>query len=423
MTFEVIKLADLLSFSNGKISPARGSQERYEVFGANGLIGYTSAKNSEANTIVIGRVGSYCGSVHFAAKECWITDNAIKANVINDTDPYFAYYLLLFLNLNRFRAGSGQPLINQAILNSISVPNFAPNIQKNIATILKVLDLRIDLLKETNNTLEAIAQAIFKSWFVDFDPVHAKQQGVECAGIDKATADLFPSSFVQSELGLIPEGWTVTTFGDLLTHTIGGDWGSDEATDDLNEKVAVIRGTDIPDIRSSSYSRVPIRYTSQKKLMSRKLCEGDIVIEVSGGSPTQSTGRSLYISKNITNYFTHAVVPASFCRLFRPIDHNIGLLLSQHLSYIYSIGKMWEYQNQSTGIANFQTEFFLKNELIALPPKNLLKRYSDLIDLVIHKTQVNQIEILGKLRDILLPRLMSGKLNLSEIEEQLEGVA
>ena len=88
---------------------------------------------------------------------------------------------------------------------------------ERIVTILGALDDRITLLRETNATLEAIAQALFKSWFVDFDPVHAKQQGRAPEGMDEATAALFPDSFEESELGLVPKGWRGGTLGRYRT--------------------------------------------------------------------------------------------------------------------------------------------------------------------------------------------------------------
>ena len=88
---------------------------------------------------------------------------------------------------------------------TLSLPPF--DLQLSAAATLKALDDRISLLRETNTTLESIAQALFKSWFVDFDPVRAKQQGTDPQGMDAATAALFPDSFEESELGEVPKGW------------------------------------------------------------------------------------------------------------------------------------------------------------------------------------------------------------------------
>lgn len=284
--------------------------------------------------------------------------------------------------------------------------------QHEIARLLRALDDRITLLRETNATLEAIAQTIFKSWFVDFDPVRAKMEGRAPEGMDEPTAALFPDSFEELELGLVPKGWRLLPFGQLLSHTIGGDWGSEVPDEKNDTRVAIIRGTDIPDLQAGGYNRVPIRYTTGKKLLTRKIQHGDIVLEVSGGSKDQPTGRALFLTDGMLERFDCPVEPASFCRLLRPITADIGILLGQHLTYIYLQGKTWEYQNQSTGIANFQTAHFLETELVAIPPDELLSEFSAIVRPMIDRNHLTQIEQLADLRDTLLPRLISGQLRI-----------
>jgi type I restriction enzyme S subunit len=316
--------------------------------------------------------------------------------------------------------GAGASGIRGSDLVNVQVPNPPKQIQDEVAGLLGSIDDRITLLRETNTTLEAIAQALFKSWFVDFDPVHAKMQGRAPEGMDEATAALFPDSFEESELGAVPKGWKLVPFGQLLNHTIGGDWGSDVADEMNDTRVAIIRGTDIPDLQTNANSRVPVRYTSQKKLSGRKLEDGDLLLEVSGGSKDQPTGRSLYLSGALLSQFDCPVEPASFCRLLRPVDKEVGMLLAQHLTYIYAQGKTWEYQNQSTGIANFQTTHFLETELVACPPDDVLKAFAETVQPLIARTHLTQIQELASLRDTLLPRLISGQLHVHEITEVAE---
>ena len=420
--FQSTKLESLITFSNGRSSPERSDDRAFPVFGSNGLIGWADETNSPANSIVIGRVGSYCGSVHYSPSPCWVTDNAIRATAKGDNDSSFLYYLLKQLDLNNWRSGSGQPLINQATLNSIEVRVPGPSSQRLIGGFVSSLDDRITLLRETNATLEAIAQALFKSWFVDFDPVRAKAEGRQPEGMDATTAALFPDCFEESELGLLPQGWRLVPFGELLTHTIGGDWGDDAPGEKNDTRVAIIRGTDIPELQSGTANRVPVRYTSSKKLSTRKLQDGDLVLEVSGGSRDQPTGRALYITDLLLGQFDCPVEPASFCRLLRPAGANIGVLMAQQLSYIYSIGKTWEYQNQSTGIANFQTKHFLENELVVVPSPAVLAEFSAIVRPMIDRTHQSQIRELTQLRDTLLPRLISGQLRLPEAEATVEEV-
>jgi type I restriction enzyme S subunit len=288
-----------------------------------------------------------------------------------------------------------------------------------IAGILGSLSDSIRLNAQTNETLEAIARAIFKSWFVDFDPVRAKAEGREPEGMDADTAALFPSEFEECETGEIPAEWKILPFGNLLIQTIGGDWGKDEPDEKHTERVAIIRGTDMPTIRSGFVAGIPSRYTTQKKLGSRALADGDIVIEVSGGSPTQPTGRSIFITASTLARFSTPVVPASFCRLFRPRDLQTGTLLTEHLSHIYAEGKMWGYQNQSTGISNFQTKHFLEVEPVCVPSAGVLTAFHELVRPLLDRQQSEMAQILADLRDTLLPRLISGKLRVPEAEAMI----
>lgn len=318
--------------------------------------------------------------------------------------------------------------------------------QKAIAHILGSLDDKIELNRRMNETLEAMAQALFKSWFVDFDPVidNALAAGNDIPEELSAKAEvrrmkaeennssfiphnssfhhLFPSEFEHTEeMGWIPKGWKVETFGYFLADTIGGDWGKEKPDEKHTERVLIIRGTDMPDLRSGSMGSVPIRWVEKKKLTKRKLEDGDIVIEVSGGSPKQPTGRSLYMTQNIIDRLGGVSEPASFCRLFRPKSQEYGLIASQHLTYIYSQGKMWEYQNQSTGISNFQTTSFLERERIVMPDVNeILIFFLDVVRPLIDKSSDNQSIGLSNLRDTLLPQLLSGEMRIPEAEKLVE---
>lgn len=341
-----------------------------------------------------------------------------------------AQWLSYFFGLPAFKnyirgiaVGATMPSINTKILSD--VPIYFPDLatQREAALVLARVDDRITLLRETNSTLEAIAQALFKSWFVDFDPVRAKMAGRPPEGMDEATAALFPDALEETALGLVPKDWTLVPFGHLLSHTIGGDWGSDEPDEKNDTRVAIIRGTDIPDLQFGAANRVPIRYTSTKKLATRAIQDGDIVLEVSGGSKDQPTGRSLYMTDALLKNFECPVEPASFCRLFRPASKALGVLLTHHLTFIYGAGKTWEYQNQSTGIANFQTTHFLEKELVAVPNEKVIEAFASLVRPIVDRMHSAQIRDLAELRDTLLPRLIFGQLRLPESQDQLKAAA
>ncbi len=237
--------------------------------------------------------------------------------------------------------------------------------------------------------------------------------------MDPDVADLFPDRFVESELGEIPDGWEVKAFGELLEDVIGGDWGKEFPDSTNTEGIFIIRGTDLPHLRNGGIGAVPFRYTTEKKAKRRMLQDGDIVIEVSGGSLTQPTGRSFFITQDILDRFPIEVVCASFCRRFRPNGWIEGLLGSQHLDYLNSVGKMWEYQLQSTGISNFQTKRFLEEELIVWPIDCIAAEFSKLVTPIVRFITRNDSKTLREKRDALLPKLVSGEVDVGVIQRVL----
>jgi len=290
-------------------------------------------------------------------------------------------------------AGATRNALTKGMIETLVIK--APQIEEQhaIAEILGALDDRIDNLRQINTTLEAIAAALFKSRFVNFDGVP-------------------PGDMQESEVGLIPKGWRVASFEGLLEGSIGGDWGKEKPEGDEDQPVCIIRGTDFPDLKSGGKGGVPTRYTSKKKLASRILQAGDIVIEVSGGSPKQPTGRSVRITDSILARFDHPVVCASFCRRFRPKNLALGVLAACHLDALYQAGGTWKYQNQSTGISNFQTTHFLVAEKVVLPPEDIAEKFYKLISPFCERMTANESLTLAQIRDTLLPKLISGDLRI-----------
>lgn len=421
----LVKLGDLTINLDTKRKPVKEADRKpgpYPYYGASGIVDYVDDYIFDGEHLLIAEDGENLRTrqTPIAFRACgkfWVNNHAHIVVGNERASTRYLEYAVLGSDITSYLTGAVMPKLTQGNLKRIEVPCPPREIQDSIVGVLGSLDDRITLLRETNATLEAIAQAHFKSWFVDFDPVRAKMEGRAPAGMDEATAALFPDSFEETELGAVPRGWALKPFGALLAHSIGGDWGSEQPEEKNTVRVAIIRGTDIPDLQSGRDNRVPIRYTSEKKLSTRQLQDGDIVIEVSGGSKDQPTGRALYVTYDLLKRFDCPVEPASFCRLFRPVDRATGVLLGQHLRFIYDQGKTWEYQNQSTGIANFQTTHFLENELVAVPSDSVLNVFSETVRALVDRAITSQLDELSQIRDTLLPRLISGQLQLPEVAD------
>ena len=160
------KLGEIGTFGNGKVRPQK--QGDIPIYGGNGILGYCDEYNYCGETIIVGRVGAYCGSVYYENRPIWVSDNALALKPKNNYNTKFIYYLLKKYNLNEYAEGSSHPLVTQTLLNAIEII-FTDDIEKQIriAAILSSLDDKIELLHRENKTLEAMAETLFRQWFIE----------------------------------------------------------------------------------------------------------------------------------------------------------------------------------------------------------------------------------------------------------------
>lgn len=433
----IAKLGDVLEIKYGKDHKKLNDGD-IPCFGSGGIMRHVEESLYEQESILIPRKGSL-NNIYYVDRPFWTVDTLFWTKIDSDTVfPKFLFYQLKLVDFVSLNVGSAVPSLTVPVLNDLEVKLPPLPEQKAIAHILGTLDDKIELNRQMNETLEAMAQALFKSWFVDFDlvidnalaagnaiPDEFAERAEQRKTIEKKDhsdiQNLFPDEFeFTEEMGWIPKGWGVDSFGDLLDSTIGGDWGKPEQDDKHTRESVIIRGTDIPKLKIGERSEAPNRWVEEKKLKTRILRPFDIVIEISGGSPTQSTGRSIIITEQILERLGGVAEPASFCRKFSPSNKFLGLYAGIHLQKIYDDGKMWEYQNQSTGIANFQTTSFLEREQLVVPSESVLLKFYETLEPIIFKMNSNQQIELAKLRDTLLPKLMSGELRIVDAAEMVE---
>lgn len=156
-------LKKIIEFKNGKKKPS--SKGSIPIYGGNGILGYTDQNNQNGESLIIGRVGAYCGCVYSHYGKCWISDNAIVGKVNDGNDFYYCYYLLKRLNLNSRHVGSGQPLMTQEILNNIEINICDYETQRKIGKILKNIDDKVKINNKINNNLYEEAVALYKDKF------------------------------------------------------------------------------------------------------------------------------------------------------------------------------------------------------------------------------------------------------------------
>jgi type I restriction enzyme S subunit len=269
--------------------------------------------------------------------------------------------------------------------------------------MLDALDDRIALLRETNATLEAIAQAMFKSWFVDFDPVHAKQQGRAPEGMSEATAALFPDSFEESELGLVPRGWQVGTLGDIAK---------------------TVKKQLQPSALHSELHYVGLEHIPRKSLSLSDWGDAEGL-----ASAKAAFAKDDILFGKLRPYF-HKVAIAPFdgvcstdvlvCQSAKPAYYGLAAM------HLFSKTLIDYAERLSNGAKMPRVNWKdLAAYPICVPPETLAANYSEIIKPIISRMMANvhQAQTLATLRDTLLPRLISGQLRLPEAEAALEAVA
>lgn len=283
--------------------------------------------------------------------------------------------------------------------------------QKEMALILGSIDNRIQLLRETNTTLESIAQALFKSWFVDFDPVHANA-GTQAPSLPPEIQSLFPSTFVESPLGLVPEGWGVGTIGDLANVKGGFAFKGDSFCDSGVPviKIKNIVGDGTVDIEGVQY--VDIEQAEKSKKF--QLNDGDILMAMTGAT-IGKTG--IVVTGSQAPLLNQRV--AKFEPKYQEL--NNGWLIYTAFQNGFMADQILNAASGSAQ-ANISTSGIESAKLILPENPSILKVFEETVSTTFAGWIENhkQTKTLSILRDTLLPRLISGQLRLPEVEELIE---
>lgn len=318
----------------------------------------------------------------------------------------FLYYYLISesgqQSLHSILSGSAQPKFNKTDFRALSVPVPPPNEQRAIAHILGTLDDKIELNRRMNGTLETMARALFKSWFVDFDPARAKAEGRD-PGLPKPLADLFPDSFVDSELGEIPKGWGVETLSDLASLN-PESWSKETRPE-------VINYIDLSNVKRGSIDDV-VGYTQQDapSRAQRVLRSGDTIV----GTVRPGNGSYAFINADgLTGSTGFAVL--------RP--HR-----SEYAQFIYLAATSAENIEALAHLADGGAYPAVRPDVVIATPvirprDKVLARFSIFSDSLLARIAQNEREsrTLAALRDTLLPKLIFGELRVKDAERIIGG--
>lgn len=397
MSYELLNLSEIIEVKKGQYITKKDSVKGpYPVIlGGREPAYYINRFNHTGKAIVVSRSGASAGYVSFWNEPIFVTDGFLiepKESVNID----FLYYLMKshesqFIGL---QGGSAIPHVTPRTIGAVSVllPSF--EIQIKIANMLTAYDSLIENNQKQIKLLEEAAQRLYKEWFVDLR---------------------FPGYEKVKVVDGVPEGWTRKTIGDILSYDIGGGWGEEVIKENFEMPAFVIRGTDLYGLTHGDIITVPYRYHAESNLSSRELIDGDIIFEVSGGSKTEGVARSVLVRTSLLERYGQPVMCASFCKLIRLTDVNLAQYMYDTFRYLRVSGKTSEFDKKSaSSIVNYRWKDFLSQQYILQPDNEILHEYNKNAENYYFQilNHSKMIETLRNARDRLLPKLMSGELEV-----------
>ena len=340
-----------------------------------------------------------------------MTTNQACCNIVIDetkANYLYVYYWLLnsYSKLRNLASGVRKNL------NSYDIKNFEIDIkslhkQDMIASLLSVLDDKIDNNKQINAELEEMAKCIYDYWFLQFDFPDKNGKPYKSSG-----GKMVWNEVLQKE---IPIGWEIGRIDHFIKNDKGGDWGKDSEQGNYIKKVTCLRGTDFSAVSGWEELEAPERYILEKNSY-KLLADGDLIIEISGGSPTQSTGRICYINKNVLKRFDNDIITSNFCKAIELNNKEFMYWFYIFWSNLYENNVFFKYEGKTTGIKNLLFGMLCTDYKIIIPDEIVIKNFNAKVQGLFETIQNNQLENqeLIKLRDFLLPLLMNGQVTFKE---------
>ncbi|MGH8678611.1 MAG: restriction endonuclease subunit S, partial [Burkholderiales bacterium] len=356
-----------------------------------------------------GRKGAYRG-IHFSVEPCFVIDTAFYLEPRTEFDMRWAYYELLTHDINGMDSGSAIPSTSREAFYRlpVRVPVDIAE-QRAIAHILGSLDGKIELNWRMNESLEAIARALFKSWFVDFDPVRAKAEGRD-PGLPAPLAVFFPDRFQDSELGEIPKDWRIVSVRDEVQLVKGVSYRSEELADSATALVTLKSVN-----RGGGYRPDGLKPYTGEYEAEQVIVPGELVV-----AHTDVTQAAEVVGKPAL-----VLADSRFKTLVASLDLSIARPtagdLSQH--FFYLLFRTPDFQAHVYGYTNGTTVLHLSKTGVpsyrfTRPPEPLARAFTAIVRPFFDRIVQNETEsrTLAMLRDALLPKLISGELRIPDAE-------
>ncbi|MDP3358314.1 MAG: restriction endonuclease subunit S [Lutibacter sp.] len=318
--------------------------------------------------------------------------------------------------ISNYHVGLVIPHFKKQDLKSILIPVKAEKDQKIIGDLYMGLSKKIELNNKINLELEAMAKLLYNYWFVQFDFPDVNRKPYKSSG-----GKMVYNNQLKRE---IPLGWEVNNLANWIKNDKSGDWGKETNEGNYSVRVSCIRGADINGINGLGEVKAPTRHILEKNTH-KILDPHDLIIEISGGSPTQSTGRLAYVIKETLERFENPIICSNFCKAVTLKNIKYLYNFVYQWNRLYDNGVLFGYEGKTSGIKNLLFDSFVNSHKVALPKKEIVEIFYEFMQPIQAKKQKNLLENqqLATLRDWLLPMLMNGQVTISEATEHINKAA
>lgn len=324
----------------------------------------------------------------------------------DEVDNKYVYYYLQYIKsylLKICGVGGTRNALTKEALEKLDI--VLQDNQKARAAVLSSLDSKIELNNKINTELEAMAKTLYDYWFVQFDFPDKDGKPYKTSGGKMVWNDEMKRE--------IPDGWETVKMSEWIDIDKSGDWGKEEPEGNFTQKVICFRGTDINGLNGLAELKPPVRYILEKNAF-KILKSHDLIIEISGGSPTQSTGRLAFITDATIKRFEYPLICSNFCK---PVSMKNKKLLYNFVYYwnsLYDGGVFFGYEGKTSGIKNLLLDSFVSSYYTVVPDEKVVNQFYDIMENLQEKKQTALAEnqTLSNLRDWLLPMLMNGQVTV-----------
>lgn len=361
------------------------------------------------NDVLVANIRPYLQKLWYASCDGGCSADVLAIRSKEGFDSKFLFYALFrddFFNfVMKGSKGTKMPRGDKSQIMNFLIPNFEIDKQQKIAKVLSILDKKIELNNRINAELEGMAKTLYDYWFVQFDFPDANGKPYKTSG-----GKMVYNAILKRE---IPEGWAVSALANWIKSDKTGDWGKETSEGNYTLQVDCIRGADINGLNGNGKINSPNRFILQKN-EHKLLAPFDLVIEISGGSPTQSTGRMAFITDDVLARFTYPIICSNFCKAISLHDNDLFYCFVYLWADLYNNGILFGWEGKTSGIKNLLFDAFVNKFHVPLPPKHLAKQFFYFVAPLEKKKQILLKENvkLEALRDWLLPMLMNGQVTV-----------